>query len=102
MSESVLAPPTKKLGEMLVGSGVLTEEQLEPAIAEARRLGRWLGEYLVAEGLVTPADLAMALSLQLNVPFIDLKRHAVQPQALELVPIVSDSAVFRTEPETVE
>jgi len=86
VSESVMAPPTKKLGEMLIESGVLTEEQLEPAIAEARRLGRWLGEYLVSEGLVTPGGLAMALSLQLNVPLLDLKRHDVQPQALELIP----------------
>jgi general secretion pathway protein E len=86
VSESVLAPPTKKLGEMLVESGVLTPDQLGPAIEEAQRLGRWLGEYLVSEGLVTPADLAMALSLQLNVPFIDLKHHAVQPRALDLVP----------------
>jgi len=86
VSESVLAPPAQKLGEMLVEAGVLTQDQLDPAIAEAHRLGRWLGEYVVAEGLVTPADLAMALSLQLNVPFIDLKRHAVQPQALDLVP----------------
>jgi general secretion pathway protein E len=86
VSESVMAPPTKKLGEMLIESGVLTEEQLEPAIAEARRLGRWLGEYLVSEGLVTPGELAMALSLQLNVPLLDLKRHDVQPQALELIP----------------
>jgi general secretion pathway protein E len=86
VSESVMAPPTKKLGEMLIESGVLTAEQLEPAIAEARRLGRWLGEYLVSEGLVTPGELAMALSLQLNVPLLDLKRHDVQPQALELIP----------------
>ena len=85
MLESVKAPPKKKLGELLVEAGVLTREQLEPAIAESRRLGKWLGEYLAAEGLVTPADLAMTLSLQLNVPFIDLKRHTVQPQALQLV-----------------
>ena len=31
-------------------------------------------------------DVAMALSLQLNLPIIDLKRHAVQPEALSLVP----------------
>ncbi len=85
MSKTVLAPPQEKLGELLVEAGALVAEQLEAAIVESRRLGKWLGEYLVAEGLVTPADLAMTLSLQLNVPFIDLKRHAVQPQALQLV-----------------
>jgi len=37
-------------------------------------------------GGVTAEDLAETLSLRLNIPLIDLKRHEVQPQALELVP----------------
>ncbi len=86
MPESVLAPRQEKLGELLVEAGVLTTEQLEAAIVESRRLGKRLGTYLVEEGMVTPDDLATTLSLQLNVPFIDLMRHAVQPQALLLVP----------------
>lgn len=86
MSESALAPPQEKLADVLAEAGLLTPEQLEPAIAEARRLGKRLGDYLVEERLVTPEDLAMALSLQLNLPIIDLKRHTVQPQALQLVP----------------
>ena len=86
MLESVKAPPQEKLGELLVEAGALAAEQLEAAVVESRRLGKRLGAYLVEEGMVTPEDLATTLSLQLNVPFIDLKRHAVQPQALQLVP----------------
>ena len=47
---------------------------------------RRLRDYLLDEGLVSAEDVAMALSLQLNLPIIDLKRHPVQPEALSLVP----------------
>jgi len=36
--------------------------------------------------MVTPEQLATALSIQLNMPLIDLKRHTVQPNALHLLP----------------
>jgi len=84
--ESVRAPPKKKLGEMLVEAGLLTPEQIDAAVAEARRLGKRLGEYLVDERLVSAEDLAATLSLQLDLPIVDLKRQVVQPEALKLVP----------------
>lgn len=84
--DRVLTPqPQKKLGEMLVDSGLLTEGQLTQALEEARAAGKRLGEYLVDEGVVAPEDLATALSVQLDLPTIDLKRQPVQPEALELV-----------------
>jgi hypothetical protein len=36
--------------------------------------------------MVSPENLAMTLSLHLNLPLIDLKRHTVQPDALRLIP----------------
>jgi len=86
MPEATVAISQRKLGEILVDAGLLTLEQVDRAVAEARRLQRRLGDYVVDERLVASEDLAMALSLQLNLPFIDLKRHAVQPEALSLVP----------------
>lgn len=86
MLEPAIAPPQKEIGELLVESGLLTWEQLDTAVSEAARLQKRLGRYLADEGLVSDEDLASTLSLQLNVPVIDLKRHAVQPKALELVP----------------
>jgi general secretion pathway protein E len=86
MAVSTLASPQKKLGEMLVGAGLLTPEQLDRALEEAGQLQKRLGEYLVEERLVTPEDVAMTLSLQLKLPIIDLRRHPVQPEAVKLVP----------------
>jgi general secretion pathway protein E len=86
MPEPTSAPPEKKLGEILVDADLLTAEQLEQAAEEAGRLQRGLLDYLLDEGMVSPEDAAMALSLEINLPIIDLKRHAVQPEALSLVP----------------
>jgi general secretion pathway protein E len=86
MPEPTSAPPEKKLGEILVDAALLTAERLEQAAEEAGRLQIGLLAYLLDEGMVSPEDAAMALSLEINLPIIDLKRHAVQPEALSLVP----------------
>ena len=86
MPEPTSAPPEKKLGDILVDAALLTVEQLEQAEEEAGRLQIGLLAYLLDEGMVSPEDAAMALSLETNLPIIDLKRHAVQPEALSLVP----------------
>ena len=76
----------KSLGELLVRENLITAEQLVNALELQRRQGGKLSEILVNQGLVKAEELAAVLSVQLNVPLIDLKRHKVQPNALRLVP----------------
>jgi len=76
----------KSLGEMLVEENLLTREQLESALALQRQQGGKLNDILIKQGLVKPETLAIMLSIQLNLPLIDLKRHTIQPQALQLIP----------------
>jgi len=76
----------KSLAEMLVEENLITSEQLEQALELQRRDGRKLTEVLVNQGMVKAKDLAAVLSVQLNVPLIDLKGHMVQPNALRLIP----------------
>jgi len=76
----------KSLGEMLVEENLITAEQLENALELQRRQGGKLSEILMNQGLVKAEDLATVLSVQLNVPLIDLKRHMIQPNALRLIP----------------
>ncbi len=76
----------KSLGEMLIEGNLLTAEQLESALELQRRQGGKLGEILVNQGLVKAEELAAVLSLQLNMPLIDLKRHMVEPNVLQLIP----------------
>ncbi len=74
------------LAEMLVKEELLTAGQLQRAFDVQKIKGGMLSDVLLDEGLVTPEDLAIINSIQLNVPLIDLKRHEIQPQALKLVP----------------
>jgi general secretion pathway protein E len=76
----------KSLGEMLIEENLITAEQLDKALELQRKQGGKLSELLVSQGLVKAEELAAVLSVQLNVPLIDLKRHKVQPDALRLIP----------------
>ncbi|NVB85467.1 MAG: hypothetical protein HOV81_44290 [Kofleriaceae bacterium] len=78
--------PRKKLGEMLVDAGVLSEQGLRAGLAEQRRWGGTLGRTLVDMKLVSEPDLVRALSQQLSLPTIDLDRIEIEPRVLDLVP----------------
>ncbi len=75
----------RDLHAVLLDAGLITAEQLQAA-QQAQQEGQTITDVLLAQGVITPRDVATALSLQLNLPLIDLKRHVVQPQALSLVP----------------
>jgi hypothetical protein len=76
----------KKLGEMLVEAGVLSEQGLRMALNEQRRWGGTLGRYLVEMKLVSEAELVRVLAAQLAVPPVDLDHLEIHPTVLELVP----------------
>jgi type II secretory ATPase GspE/PulE/Tfp pilus assembly ATPase PilB-like protein len=76
----------KSLGDMLVEEKLITPEQLEGALAVQQQKGGKLSDILLKQGLVKAEELAVVLSIQLKLPLIDLKRHAVQPEALRLIP----------------
>jgi general secretion pathway protein E len=76
----------KTLGERLVEENLITPEQLEGALALQRQRGEKLGDILINQGLVKAEKLATVLSIHFNLPLIDLKRHTVQPYALQLIP----------------
>jgi len=78
--------PRKKLGEMLVEAGVLSDQGLRRALNEQKRWGRTLGHTLVDMKLVSEAELVGVLSVQLNLPTVDLDAVDIHPTVLELVP----------------
>jgi general secretion pathway protein E len=76
----------KSLGDRLVEEKLVTPEQLESALQLQQQQGGRLGDILLKKGLVKAEDLAVVLSIHLNLPLIDLKRHVIQPRALRLIP----------------
>ena len=75
-----------RLGDVLVNSGVISEEQLQKGLELQKGSGRKLGETLVDEGLVSEENITNALSSQLNLDVIDLQNVTVSEDILSLVP----------------
>src|SRR5712692_10742351 len=59
--------PWRPLGELFVGRGLISQAELETALAEQTATGKRLGEILVERGLVSGPDLTSALMDQLGV-----------------------------------
>jgi len=75
------------IGQVLSQAELISPSQLETALQlQGEGDPRRLGDILIQSGWLQPENLAMALSVHLNLPFIDLKRHRIQPEALQLVP----------------
>ena len=75
-----------KLGAMLVASGLVTQTQLEAALARQRSDGGRLGELLVSEGLLSEQDIVNAVAGQMRIGVADLGHAAPQANALGLLP----------------
>jgi len=76
----------KRLGEMLIEAGVLTESGLAAALGEQRRWGGSLGRTLVEMRQVKEADLVAVLSRQLGLQSVDLDTIKIPQAVLDLVP----------------
>lgn len=76
-----------RLGDLLVKSGVITEEQLMNALALQKGTGRKIGEVLMDEGFVTDEVIAQTLSQQLNIELVDLNNISIEHEVLNLIPL---------------
>ncbi len=79
--------PNKKLkiGEILVSSGLITEEQLQAALNEQRQLGGTVGENLIRLGYLDEEVLLNSLSEQTGLQHINLTRVEVPASIQRLI-----------------
>ncbi len=75
-----------KLGDLLVGMGMLSEDQLKQALALQRETKGRLGEILIQEGYVTSEQLVEVLEFQLGIPHVTLSRFQIDPTIATLIP----------------
>lgn len=80
METAALQFPWRQLGELLVAEELLTEDELEQALAEQAASGRLLGQILVANGYLSAFSLARVLSEQHGVQ-LSPKEGAPAPPA---------------------
>jgi type IV pilus assembly protein PilB len=77
--------PALRLGEILVGKGVTTQEQVNDALELQPLLKKRLGEILVDKRWATSRAIAEALAEQSGLEFVDLTAVAVDHRAAELL-----------------
>lgn len=69
----------KRLGEMLVDAGILSEKQIEEAIALQKNSGKRLGTILLENHYINETQLIEVLRIQLGIDFIDLNKTKIDP-----------------------
>jgi len=77
----------RKLGELLVNDSIITDVQLESALAQQSESGGSLGRIIIDNGYASEYDLAAALGRQLEVPFITLSHYEIDPEILDSIPV---------------
>lgn len=77
----------KRLGEILVSEGLVSEEQVQEALKKQTESGELLGEILVRLGYVTEGDIARTIATQFSLPYIDAARYHIAKEVVDLVPI---------------
>ncbi len=78
---------SKRIGEMLVEDGMITQEQLEAALTAQKRDGsKRLGEILAGMGTVSSESIFSALAHKFGMPFVLLRKFFIDIACLNLVP----------------
>jgi len=75
-----------KLGQLLITSNLITDDQLKEAVSLQRKEGGRLGANLVKLGYITEEKLVAFLSKQWGVPAINLSDYKIDPSVLKLIP----------------
>ena len=70
---------------MLLESNLLTRDQLLQAQEVQRKNGSKIEDILVSEKMVNPEQLALLTSLQIGIPFVNLRKQEVDPRAVEMI-----------------
>ncbi|MBI1946468.1 MAG: general secretion pathway protein GspE, partial [Deltaproteobacteria bacterium] len=86
----------KRIGELLIEAGAITEQQLAAALAYQQQFGGRIGRILVERKVVPEERLVRMLSSQLGIPVGDLPIDAPPPALLQLIPreVALSFAVF--------
>lgn len=81
-----MAKVRKKLGEILVDSGLITEDILNKALILQKQSGEKLGEFLVNGGFVTEDQIVEAIKNQLGIQSINLDNIIIKPEIIDIMP----------------
>lgn len=75
----------KRLGDILIESGKLTEDKLKEALIIQKQVGKRLGEILVEQNFVTEEDIIEVLEKQLNIERVNLEIIRIDRRAIKMI-----------------
>jgi type IV pilus assembly protein PilB len=73
------------LGALLIDEGLLTEAQLDAALAEQSRCGKPLGRLLIEQGTISETELVRTLARQVGLEFVDLSDWTIDGSVASVV-----------------
>lgn len=76
----------RTIGEILVGLGRISQDDVERALAHQRAHGGYFGDALIALGVLTRSELNWALADQSDLPFVQLDPEAIDRAVASRVP----------------
>ncbi|WP_099352105.1 GspE/PulE family protein [Fredinandcohnia onubensis] len=75
----------KKIGDLLVETGLITETQLQEALRD-KTDSQKIGDVLLQKGFLTEQQLIEVLEFQLGIPHVSLFRYPIDPSVTSIVP----------------
>jgi len=75
-----------RIGDLLIENKVISEAQLNTALAEQKKTRRKLGKTLIDLGYIQESQLLTLLSQQLKIPYIELQQYPIDREILKLLP----------------
>ena len=76
----------KKLGEILLEAGAISEKRLKEALEDQRKYGGKLGDILLDRGYISEKAFLRAVSQQLKIPAVDFTKSIIPEQVIHMVP----------------
>ena len=81
-----VTPRKKRLGEVLVDSGLVGRDQLQLALAEQKRNGGFLGDILNDLGFVTAYEISKLLADESQTEYMDLEHIVIDIETIKKIP----------------
>lgn len=76
----------KQLGQLLLDRKIITQEQLDQALARLKLQSGLIGETLVDMNFATEKDIAQALTCQYGFPYLPLAHYEIEADVIKTVP----------------
>ncbi len=86
MSADAVKKTSKPLGQRLLDSGLISQEQLDIALNEGKSRGIYLGQALENLGILSQDVITQFLADESSTEIVDINKYPIDPETVKLVP----------------